>query len=107
MAQEIHIRAVAFREGDAWIAQGIDYDIVAHAGDPSELPDAFMRAVFENICITQHLGRTALQGIRPAPLRFAEMFEHARTQLRALELPAHFPVAGVDIRLAALSNLPH
>jgi len=101
MAEEIHLRAVAFREGDAWIIQGIEYDIVAHAADPADVPDAFMRAVFENVCITKHLGRDQpLQGIKPAPARFAEMFEQARTSLRSLSTPPYLPVTEIDIRLA-------
>jgi hypothetical protein len=57
MRNAININAIAYREGDAWIAQGIEYDIVAQASDVISLPDAFTRAVMENICITEHLGR--------------------------------------------------
>src|SRR5262245_22221712 len=74
---EIHIRAVAFAEGDAWIVQGIDYDIAAHASDPAALPDAFMKAVVENVCISLHLGREPLHGIGPAPRKYQKMFEEA------------------------------
>ena len=38
------INAVAFKEGNAWVIQGIEYDIVTHAYDVTKLQQAFMRA---------------------------------------------------------------
>ena len=70
----MRINAVAYQEGDSWIAQGIEFDIVAHAGDILALPDAFSRAVLENIFITEHLGRKPLEGVGPAPRHFRELF---------------------------------
>jgi hypothetical protein len=61
VTQSIRMRAVAFQEGDAWVIQGIEYDIVAHAFDVKKLADAFSRAVTENIVITQHLGKKPLE----------------------------------------------
>lgn len=79
---EIYVRAIAFQEGSAWVAQGIEYDIVAHASTLAELPTAFTRAVLENACITTHLGRKPMAGIRPAPDQFREMFEKAAIEIR-------------------------
>lgn len=103
MPKEIHLSAVAFREGDVWVVQGIEYDITAHADDVSKLPYAFMRAVIENAHIGQHLGREPLAGIKPAPARFRRMFDEAVTEVRAVkepERPADLPIAGWDIRVA-------
>ena len=97
-AQQVHINAIAFKEGDAWVVQGIEYDIVAHAYDVAKLPDAFTRAVLENIVITEHLGRRALEGIKPAPDRFREMYEHAETEMRSIRVKSGPSVA---VRLAA------
>lgn len=82
MSNRIHINAIAYREGDAWIAQGIEYDIVAFANDVLKLPNAFSRAVLENICITEHLGRQPLEGVKPAPSRFQVMFDAAEVEFR-------------------------
>jgi hypothetical protein len=100
--ETITIRAVAFKEGGVWVVQGIEYDICAHAKDPAGVPNAFQRAVAENICITQHLGRKPLQGIKPAPEHFREMFERAEARVSAVRKPAHsqLPVTEMDIRLA-------
>ncbi|MBV8449933.1 MAG: hypothetical protein JO124_18295 [Hyphomicrobiales bacterium] len=96
------MRAVAFEEDGVWVVQGIEYDICTHAKEAAEVPQAFYRAVIENICITQHLGRRPLEGIKPAPKRFREMFERAESRL----MPVHelgspeLPRADMDIRLA-------
>lgn len=98
--ERVQINAVAFKEGDAWVAQGLEYDIVAHAGDFQDLPDAFSRAVMENICITEHLGRAPLAGIDPAPQRFHEMFNAARVELTPTR-PVEPALADVKVRVAA------
>jgi hypothetical protein len=79
--------------------QGIEYDIVAHAYDVAKLPYAFARAVLENIVITEHLGRAPLQGIKPAPAKFREMYEHAETEMRPTRAIDRVP--SVAVRLAA------
>ncbi len=99
----ITISAVAFEEEGVWVVQGIEYDICTHAKDPASVPTAFMRAIAENACITQHLGREPLEGIKPAPARFKALFDEAVTQVKpvrdGLGLP-HLPIAAMDIRLA-------
>ena len=98
----IKISAVAFEEAGVWVVQGIEFDICTHAKDPASVPAAFMRAVLENACITQHLGRGPLQGIKPAPNRFKTMFDEAVTQVspvKDVDL-SHPSIAAIDIRLA-------
>ena len=104
MSTEIYVRAVAFQEGDAWVAQGIDYDIVAHASTLTDLPTAFTRAVLENACITSQLGREPMEGIKPAPEHYRLMFEEATIEVRLIrgEAPRapRLPTPRVDVRLA-------
>jgi hypothetical protein len=99
LPEKIQINAIAFKEGDAWVVQGIEYDIVAHAYDVAKLPYAFARAVLENIVITEHLGRSFLDGIKPAPEHFREMYEHAETEMRPTRVIDRMP--RVAVRLAA------
>lgn len=98
MENVIIINAIAFREGESWIAQGIEYDIVAQASDVISLPDAFGRAVMENILITDHLGRKPLEGIKSAPLHFHEMYKTAKVEVRATNQTGSTEVA---VRVAA------
>jgi hypothetical protein len=97
--EELQISAIAFKEGDAWVVQGIEYDIVAHTYDVSKLPYAFARAVLENIIIAEHLGRSALDGIKAAPAHFREMYDLAETEMRPTRVIDRVP--NVSIRLAA------
>jgi hypothetical protein len=98
LSSVININAIGYLDGDAWIAQGIEYDIVAHASDVISLPDAFTRAVMENISISEHLGRKPLQGIKSAPKRFHEMFRTAKVEVRATNQSG---LTEVSVRVAA------
>ncbi|KAF0177620.1 MAG: hypothetical protein IV086_10475 [Hyphomonadaceae bacterium] len=102
MKVEALLSAIAFKEGDAWIIQGIEHDICAHAWDPADVPEAFVRAVVESMCIAEHLGKQGLESIKPAPERFREMFRLARTKVVPVddETTARLPVRGLDIRFA-------
>ena len=102
MEQPVTINAVAFPEGDVWVVQGIEYDICARAADPASVPFAFIKAVAENVCICEHLGRKPLEGIKPAPDQFRAMFEAAAAKVSVVSdvgLPK-LPVSEMDIRLA-------
>ncbi len=102
----VHINAVAYQEGEVWIIQGIEYDIVAFASDISKLTSAFAKAVVENACITEHLGRFPLAGIKPAPEHFKRMFEVSETELRSVKSHNNTigkPVPDLSIRLADIA----
>lgn len=96
----IHISAVAFREGDVWVAQGIEYDIAVHAADLEGLSSAVSRAVAENAFITQHLGRGPMEGIGPAPEQYRKWFEEAAIELRPVHgSAARDEIAEIEMRL--------
>ena len=97
------INAIVFKEGDLWIIQGIELDIVARASNVADAPQAFLRAVLDNAVITEELGRAPLAGISPAPERFRLMFERAKTALSLVDdvtLP-RLPINDVHLRLAS------
>jgi len=93
------INAVAFKEGDVWVVQGIEYDIVAHAHDVTALPQAFMRAVVENMLITKQLGRRPFEGLKPAPERYRLLYEDAEIEMRPTKKKDEWP--DVAVRVAA------
>lgn len=100
---EIHMRAVAFPEGDAWIVQGLEYDICAHAEQVEDLPNAFLRAVVETLCITEQLGKAPLGGIRPAPARFHALFDRAKMHFGPVgPAPAGLTGGNLDMRLLSV-----
>ena len=96
------IRAVAFKEGDIWVVQGIEYDVVAQTTDPFDAPIAFLKTLVSTMLINQSLGRKGLEKIKPAPERFLAMFENARTELRPVgPLPVESEIPRPDIDLRA------
>ena len=99
MDRRITINAVAFPEGETWVVQGIEYDIVAEATSASKVAEAFARAIVETVCISQELGREPLAGIGPAPEHYKELFEEAYADIRTDVLP-ELPIAEMAIRLA-------
>jgi hypothetical protein len=105
MARETLLHAIAFQDGDVWIIQGIEYDIIARATTPADLPDAFMKAVAHNCFITQHEHGEPFKGIAAAPAKFRQMFEKAKAKLEAVAPTVEAPKAikSVDIRLAAMA----
>ena len=79
-AKPLSIRAVIFREHDRLVVQGIDYDICASAEPLSRIMPLFMRRVAGNMAVNAEMGRTGLEGFKPAPERFLAMFEQAEVE---------------------------
>lgn len=71
------IRAVAFREGDWWIAQCLEVDFVSTAATLEELPDQLLRQLRTQIEISQEAGVEPFAGFPEAPARFWRMYELA------------------------------
>jgi hypothetical protein len=104
MSQKVKINAVVYKEGDLWIAQGIEYDIVARANYPDGVPAAFAKAVANTAQVSVELGGEPFAGISKAPARFQLMFDRAQTRI----VPIHTgessnQAANVDMRLAQAS----
>lgn len=92
------VNVVAFRDGDLWVAQCIDFDIAARSDTLPKAMKAFQRAFVANLVANRELGRTELEGVPPAPQRFREMFESAKSV--DVSLPAVRPLAVADLRVA-------
>jgi len=100
MGMPTQIRAVAFQEGDIWVVQGVDFDVVAQAKELMDAPIAFLRTVVSTFAVNQKLGRDADCCMRAAPVRFLEMFESADMELRPLgPLPTDPQIPRPDIAM--------
>ncbi len=101
----LQLNAVAFQEDGVWIVQGVDYDIATFTHDVNDVPEAFMKAVMEYVCITVQLGREPLQGVKSAPSHFKDMFDAAKSKVSPVHdqvIANHMlPKPAIDIRLAA------
>jgi hypothetical protein len=82
MDKTFSINAVAFQQGDVWVVQGIQYNLVAVARNVQDVPKAFMNAVIERVHVAEYLGLDPFQGVGPAPERFHKMFDAASTEVK-------------------------
>ena len=104
MEDGLIINVIAYQEGDTWIAQGIEFDIVARARTPDAVPEAFSKAVAKTIVVALELHGKPFAGIGKAPDRFQAMFDGAHARLVPI-VPLDFgnKDTRVDIRLATAS----
>jgi len=96
--ESLEVNVLAFREGELWVAQCIEYDISARSDTLASAMTAFRRAFAANLAANRELGRNALDGVPPAPQRYKQMFESAKSVQE--NVPAGRPVAVADLRVA-------
>lgn len=85
------LRFVAFREGDGWVAQCVDYDICTQGTDLAQARRRMNVALRCEAEFTEQKNGKAFAGIDAAPDYFAAMYEAAESAL----------VGDVDMRIAA------
>ena len=73
----IRLNVLVYEDGDVWVAQAIEADIVATAKILEQLPLTIERAIVANRAANAHLGRKGLEGIPPAPAPLRDKFEKA------------------------------
>jgi hypothetical protein len=96
---EIDVIAFVTKDG-TWIAQGVQYDIVARAKSPTALRDAFRRQISANIELNKKFGRSGLEGIPAAPEKFKRLFDEARERMSPTATPQESPkFSSENIRL--------
>lgn len=77
------IRVVAYRDGDAWVAQCLEYDIFAQGADFQSAMRRLTATVNLECKHTLAATGTAFGGIDPAPSIFETMFGAAQQSLMA------------------------
>ncbi len=92
--QQVAFHAVIFKSGDLWVGQCLEYDIVAQAKTPQEIPYQLERSIVAHVVIAGTEGLKPFENVKPAPDRYWKMFE------RGMELkrrPEHhlFAVEGL------------
>ena len=80
--EHVELSVVVYEEGDLWIAQALEADIVATAESLAQLPRKLERAIIANLAANEKLGRSGLEGIPPAPDKFREKFEGSKIALQ-------------------------
>lgn len=72
------IHAIAFPEGNLWIAQCLEYDFVSCARIREELHTALLRQISGQIRVDLGNGHEPFFGFKPAPAKYWRMLEKAR-----------------------------
>lgn len=74
MARTASLRVVVFQESDTWIAQALEHDICAQAGDLDSLYERFQATLEAEYDHARALGKASLD-IAPAPQHFFQMWD--------------------------------
>lgn len=106
---EHRVRAVAFREGDWWVAQCLEYDIAVQARRMEDLPGELQKVLTVQILASIEAGIEPLLGLPRAPRRFWNMYERSSASMPvqgdnpSLGLPAGVDAAPpqIETRIAA------
>lgn len=94
----MELSVVLFRDGDFWIAQGLEHDITAQGRTLQEVKLAFMRTVAVRAFVDQEAGVEPFSQCEPAPTEFWELHktgEQLASHIR--ESARELPPLGVPI----------
>jgi len=64
------MRAIVFREGDAYVAQCLEYDVAAYGPEVGEVIKRLDRALEARLALCAEQGRPLRECVGPAPNRF-------------------------------------
>lgn len=75
----LEMDVVLYQEDGQWIAQGLQYDIMARGHSPTQAADRFDAKVGAELIMSEEIGdESPLAGVGAAPQRFWKMFKDAR-----------------------------
>ena len=72
---DFKLSVLLLREGEAWVAQCLDYDIAAQGKTIAEAKDAFARTFAGQVFVDLNHNVEPLHGFSPAPQEYWEQFE--------------------------------
>ena len=76
------VRVLVLRDGDAWVAQCIEYDIGAQASTVDELTERLSLTLDAEMQHTLEQGGSPFAGIPPAPSHFGDIWEKTAGEFR-------------------------
>ena len=77
------IHAVVFREGEWWVAQCLEHDLVGLARTLEELPDELRRQLRTQVEISLEAGVEPFACLPAAPARYWKMYEAAEVRVQS------------------------
>ena len=97
---EYTIHAVAFRRGDWWIAQCLEYRLATQTRTLEELPSELERLLTVQVQASRARGGEPFAGFSAAPRRYWQMYERAKARVESVSQPSD-PQIRTETRLAA------
>lgn len=101
---QIQIQVLLTRDGDWWVARGLNKDVAAQARDINDAVYEFQRVLMSHIALDLIQGRDPLEDVPPAPRKYFAMWESG---LSAVRQPPSFtipetplPPVQYDLRVA-------
>ncbi len=86
-------RIVCFKEGEAWSAQCLEFDIATQAKMPRDLAFAIQRAIEGQVLVALQNRMTPFKDLPPAPERFWRMFDSG---VRLAPEEFHIEIQGIE-----------
>ncbi|MGR4000361.1 MAG: hypothetical protein OD811_01005 [Alphaproteobacteria bacterium] len=77
------LRVIILQEDGYWIAQCLEYDIVAQSKSPEKLRNAFGLALAAHVAVRLHHNQELFEGVPEAPRKYWELFESAQVKMEA------------------------
>ena len=97
---ETHIRAIVYREGKNYVAQCLEYDIAAQAGDLNVLLDRLHLTVEAEFAACVGIGKEARACISPAPNYYHGLWDKRSVSLERIHVPAPQTSSRFEIQAA-------
>jgi len=98
------LRVVVNVEDGRYIAQGVDYDIVAFGNSPDAALEAFGHAFIRQCLVARHFGDDPLSHLPPSPAEYAAQWKAGANQsgqsVRHFDIPA-FTIQASDAHAPA------
>lgn len=103
---QMNLRVVLIREGEAWVAQCLEFDLAAQGSTLAEAQAAFTRLFLGQAMVDASLGKAPFENTPPAPAWYVEQYEKAVTWELAHKLslvpPAEaVPALSIPVRAVA------
>jgi hypothetical protein len=81
------VQVLMFRDGEHWVAQGIEYNIAAQGRTQEETKRAFARTFVGRLIWDMQHDREPLAGLGPAPQRYLAMASELTQDKQLLSAP--------------------
>ena len=103
---ELEVQVFVFREGESWIAQGLNYDLTGHGQSLNASVENFWLTLLTQIVVDVKHGDEPLANVKPAPKYYWQKLQQERARRykdkKTFSLPEEVPPA---YQIAAEANM--